>query len=339
MATSLLDQADEIARKNQVVPLTNEYDESKGVAGRVASITSSGSPLMEQARTAGTQMAAARGLTNSSLAGQAEQNAVLSAATPIASTDASLYSQTSLANLAAKNQAAVTNANNATSIGGQALGLENSNTQQDKTLAQQQAQFTTQASQAQQQIDAQISQFAQSMGMTAQDLQLRRDTLTSQQQQQLAQLENAKQIAQLQSNTSLATAQMSAETQKAVAGMSQDTQIKVANLEAANKSAISGSGNIASAWSNTMSQIATIQNNPNLEQAAKQTLIQNQIDSFQSFTNFWNKTSGGNVDVSDLLKFNVGNAVAPTTPGTPGGNPVVQPPSRDPSWDTNGGGE
>jgi hypothetical protein len=57
------------------------------VATKVSEITSKNSPLMQQAQTAGAKYANKRGLLNSSLAGEAAQEAVLKAATPIASQD------------------------------------------------------------------------------------------------------------------------------------------------------------------------------------------------------------------------------------------------------------
>lgn len=315
MATSLQQSAEDLARKNQVVPLTNEFDETKGAAGRVASIVDDNSKLMQQAATSGTQMAAARGLTNSSLAAQASQNAVLTAATPIASQDAQLYSQNALSNLQAKNAAATTNANNATQLGGIALSkdadtgmqdsaLKNSNEQQRLSLAQQADQFKTQSAQSQQQIDNQVSQFASSLGMTTQDLQIKRDSLTQAQQQFLANLESQRGIANLNAQTSLQTANISADAQRTVATLNDASRLQIAKLETANRADIQGNANIQNAWQSTMNQISTIQNNPNLELGAKQTLIQNTIDGFQSFTTFWKKQTGGGVDVSDLLNFN-----------------------------------
>ena len=52
-----------------------------------------------------------------------------------------------------------------------------------------------------------------------------------------------------------------------------------------------------------MDSINQIQNNPELDQSAKQTLINNTREAFQSFANFWKKVSGGTADVSDLLNF------------------------------------
>jgi hypothetical protein len=347
MAASLMDQAQSFADANKVEPLTNEFDESKGAAGRAATIVNENSPLMQQAAVRGTQVAAARGLTNSSLAAQASQEAVLGAATPLATTDANLYAQNSLANLAAKNTAGIVNANNSTTLGTTGMSLENSNTQQekaltnsnqqqDKTLAQQQGQFNVQAGQAQQQINAQIDQFAQSLGMTAADLALRRDTLTAQQQQYLAGLENQRAIANTQAQTAITTAGMNADTQRAIASLDATTKTSIAGLQADNQTAINSNQNMAAAWSNFMTNIASIQNNPNLEAGAKATLIQNNVESFKAFSEFWKKATG--IDVSDLINFNLTNAVAPTIVGTPGGPPgTYNPPGYTPPDDNSGG--
>lgn len=62
--------------------------QSESVSDRVNSITSQDSPLMATARASGERAAAARGLQNSSIAGQAAQQAVITAATPMASQEA-----------------------------------------------------------------------------------------------------------------------------------------------------------------------------------------------------------------------------------------------------------
>lgn len=67
--------------------------EDDGVASRVAAITAGGSPLMTQARTSGMQAANRRGLGNSSMAAGAAEQAVIAAATPIASQDAQQTAQ------------------------------------------------------------------------------------------------------------------------------------------------------------------------------------------------------------------------------------------------------
>lgn len=72
---------------NKIAPT---IPKSASVADNVAKITSQDSPLMQQAKTQGLQTANRRGLLNSSIAVGAAQNAVIQAATPIASQDASI---------------------------------------------------------------------------------------------------------------------------------------------------------------------------------------------------------------------------------------------------------
>lgn len=271
----------------QVAPVFNTFDESKGVAGRVASLTAKDSPLMQQAATRGTQIAAARGLTNSSLAAEASQNAVLSAATPIATADASLYSQAQLANQNTSNVVGTTN-----------------------------AQLQTQA----QQLDAQKEQFAAQLGMQGKDLELRRDTLTAQQKAQLddfnlRQKSLEQQQSQFDTSTQLSQKNFEAtQTQQLVMQqLDQTNKIALANIEAGFKEGIQGNINIASAWQTLMQNVQAAQNNPNLDAAAKQTLIQNNLDAFSSFAKFWNKQTA--IDIGPLLDFGVAGGAA-TTPGS-----------------------
>lgn len=84
------------------------------VASQIKDIIDSGSPLMEQAETNAKNQMNSRGLINSSMAVGAGQNAVIAAATPIATADASTYAQagrdtTSAQNTALASEAAAKN--------------------------------------------------------------------------------------------------------------------------------------------------------------------------------------------------------------------------------------
>lgn len=293
---ALLDTAKKLAQENTVTADQAPFDEAQSTEARVNRIASSGSPLVENATTQGTQIAAKRGLVNTSLAAGAAQKAVLEAATPIAQTDASLSAQTSLANLAARNAAKSQTAQQGATLGGQAMGLQNSNEQQAKALEQQQSQFNVNAGQNQQQINAQIEQFRQSLQQRASEF----GTTAAQQQQQID-----NQVAQFarDQQTKLTLAQLDA-----------DTRMKIANLQVSTQ----GNENLSQAWGTLMNTISSIQNNANLEEGAKRTLIQNNLDSFASFAAFWGKTSG--VDVSELLDFGIAFANAPApAPGAGAG--------------------
>lgn len=427
---SLMEQAQELTARNRIEPVTQEFDESRGVAGRVASLTSQDSPLMQQARTRGLQTAASRGLTNSSLAAQAAQEAVIGAATPIASADAGLYQQQSLTNQTARNTANTNNAQIGATLGGQALGLENSNQQQTRALeqsesqfgrslaeqtaqrtqqqqqfeagqtltremfgsdeafrqaqlaqqqqqfaagqtltreqmAQQGSQFAQNLAQQQQQIDTQISQFAQQFGLDAQGLQLQRDQLSQQDRQfldnltmqrdQIAQQQrqfdvnagqNQQQINNQASQFGQSLAEQAAQRvqqqrqfeqqqafQAAQAGMDRENQVKLAEMDSAWRNEVSSNETISQAWQQMSVNITNIQNNYQLDDAAKRTQIQNQMDSFAGYAAFWKKVTGGTADVSDLLNFQL--PPAPPPPPPPASPPPwMGPPGIDGSlWD------
>ena len=88
----------------QVTPTTTSQ--------QLAGILNKGGALMQQAATTGNQQAAGRGLLNSSMGIQAAQNAVLSAATPIANADASAINQGQQFNAQATNQTLAQNVQN-----------------------------------------------------------------------------------------------------------------------------------------------------------------------------------------------------------------------------------
>lgn len=98
--------------------------EDDSVATQVATLTSQDSPLMRQAATRGAQVANRRGLLNSSLAAQTAQDAVIGAATPIASQDAS--------QIASKNLAVI---NNNASLAQQRETIASSEKQQRESIA------------------------------------------------------------------------------------------------------------------------------------------------------------------------------------------------------------
>ena len=89
---------------SQVTPTTTSE--------QLSGILNKGGVLMQQAATAGNQQAAGRGLLNSSMGIQAAQNAVLSAATPIANADASAINQGQQFNAQATNQTLTQNNQN-----------------------------------------------------------------------------------------------------------------------------------------------------------------------------------------------------------------------------------
>lgn len=150
---SIGDQAKDIASTSQYQATTGTFDESKGVEGRVNSISASDSPLMQLAGTRAKQAANRSGLLNTSMAVGAGQNAVLDAALPIAQADAGHYQQQALANQTSLNEAAMRNAAARAAAGTDGMKLGESarqfdaaeagqNTRFDKELTAKESQFT-----------------------------------------------------------------------------------------------------------------------------------------------------------------------------------------------------
>jgi hypothetical protein len=106
-----------------------------------------------------------------------------------------------------------------------------------------------------------------------------------------------------------------------LAGVDRQTRLDLIAAETESRNLIAGNENIANAWGTTMNSIDKIQNNPDIEASAKTALINNALAGFQSFTRFWQKATGGAVDVSALLDFGVqgGQAGTPAAGGGTGG--------------------
>jgi hypothetical protein len=296
------DTLKDLATVNTVKAETTDFDESKGVAGRVGAITSSASPLMQTARTRAQQASASRGLLNSSIAGQAGEQAVIETATPIANADAGLYQQQSLTNQAARNNANQQNAQNALSAGIEGTRLDVNQNQFGRSLMEQARQFDTSTTaranefgvtsgQSQQQIDAQKAQQAAQLAEQGRQFDASRTDNVAMFDKELG--EKARQFGLTQQQ------------QTALAQMDQSTKLQLAEVEAGYKADIQSNTNIANAWGTTMQGISAIQTDPNLDSATKATLINNSLDSFKAFSSFWKKATGGGADVSDLLNFGV----------------------------------
>lgn len=270
---------------------TTPFNEQNGTAaGRVNSIVSADGPLMQLAATRAKQQQNANGTLNSSMAIGAAQNAVIGAATPLATNDSQLFNANAAENQRALNQGSLFNA---------------SQSQQDKqfssdlalkgrSLSQNQDQFTS--SQAQQQ-----NQFSSDLGLKAKTI----DQQNAQFGQTLTQQD--KQINQ--QNTQFTAKQAQDDT---LARLDNTTRNAIYKLTEDNKKAIQGDLNISNAWQNLMQGIASIQNNPNLDGTTKATLIQNNMDSFKAY---------GSLMKVDLSKFGFGIDSGTGGPGVTTGAP------------------
>lgn len=126
----------ERAQANTINPTDVAFDETQGVAGRINSLISQGSPLFESAQTRARQRMAASGMLNSTMANQAGEQALLDTALPIAQADAGLSQQQRLANQGARNQSLLANAQNALTAATRGTELDVQNSQAQAELAQ-----------------------------------------------------------------------------------------------------------------------------------------------------------------------------------------------------------
>jgi len=314
MATALLDKANALAASNKIDPTLNTFDESKGVAGRVNQIASQDGPLMQLASTGAKQQANKLGMRNSSLAIGAGQKAVLEAATPIANADAGLYQQQQLANQNASNNASTANSTNAITAGMRGIELGENSRQFDASTALNSEQFN--AAQRQQTEMAHLD-IAAKNALADKDVNARRE---------LASMDIASKayLSDKDADSRRELANMDIQSRAYLAGVDRDTKLQLANVEATFKNDIQNSANISNAWGSMMERIGQVQNNPDLDAAAKTTLINNNIGAFKSFAAFWNKAA--QVDVSDLLKISAASAGGGTTSPAPAPGPAPAPP-------------
>lgn len=302
----------DLTNASQYTATTGAFDESKGAAGRVASITSSASPLMTAARTRARQQMAGSGLQNSTMAGQAGEQAVIETATPLAQTDAGLFSNQALANQQSLNDAARANAQMAGTIGMKGMDLNQVQTQFEAQMKENTRQFDTNQAGVNDRFSSELNQQNAQFATTQQGLNDRFN-------KELSSKENLAKIAQ--------------EHDIVMAGLDKETRIAITELQAKNQQAISSNQDITNAWGTMMQGIDRIQNNPDLDPGTKDVLIANEMAGFNAFTAFWQKASGGTVDVSDLLNF----GIVGTGTGAGGGG-YGQTPGANPSGGYYGGG-
>lgn len=84
-------------------PVLSQVKDNETVSGQLREILGADSPILQSARKRAQVYSASRGLQNSTLAGQAGEQAVIDAAVPIAATDAQTYSQRAIGNQQAQN--------------------------------------------------------------------------------------------------------------------------------------------------------------------------------------------------------------------------------------------
>jgi hypothetical protein len=311
------DQTDELTQQAQTTPDTENFDESQGVAGRVNSLTSAGGALFDSAAARAAADSAGRGLYNSTQGVQAGQQAVIETALPMAQADAGLYQQQKLANQAATNTSNEANANRTTNIGLTGINLGAAESQFGRSLAETAAARTQAGDIAKAQLAESGRQFDVGTG------------------QQGAQFTQQLQETARQANQAADIQRSAQQTQITLASMDAASRQALADTEAQWRTSIASNQNLAQAWGTMQDEIAKIQNNPDLDPGTKSTLIQNNINAFGQFAQFWQKASGGTIDVGDLLNFQQTQGNYPVPPQT---HDVQLPASNDILAGGGGGG-
>lgn len=104
---------------------TRDVQGNELAQNQINQITSQNSPLMRNAMMRGTRMANARGMMNSSMAGEAAQNAVIESAMPLALQDARAYQEAAGQNLQYLNARDIANMQDMTQREGQWASTQN----------------------------------------------------------------------------------------------------------------------------------------------------------------------------------------------------------------------
>lgn len=316
----------DLAKASQATAVTGAFDESRGVEGRVKRITATDNPLMASARTRSKQRMQRIGGLNTSLAGQAGEQAVIDSALSMATPDAQMYSSQALANQSAQNQAALQNAQIMAQVGTAGFNLGENRRQfeaglswdKDKfgtNLVEQKRQFDSRLGLDQAAQDTQREQFEKTHGLSREEFNQRDRQFGD----ELAFRQRDLDQRGAQFNTSEANRMSIAKMDDA------EARQKIVELEGKWRNEIASNENISRAWGTMMENISQIQNNPDLDAEAKATRIGNVQAGFASFANFWKKVSGVAVDVSDLLNFGPtagagGNVGGEGSSGNSGGN-------------------
>ena len=286
-------------------PQTSTVDrQTETAAGQVDSLLANDNPLLQRARTLARQGMAQRGLVNSSMAQGAGVAAMVDRITPIAQQDAQTYSNRSLANLDAVNDAGQFNVNQNNQLVSQNLNIaatkDLATAQQDFQSAQAELERAFQGSQQDKSIKAQMDltaaqqkfQEAQNQLDRAQQLNLTTAQIQSNERLTMAQMDstsknlntsNQAQMQQLQAQINATAQNLSASNQ---------AQMQQLQMQIENNKTEAGRNYAATITLNATNQINTILADGNLDAAAKQGAITNLIattnQSLQWASTFYN---------------------------------------------------
>jgi hypothetical protein len=224
--------------------------EDDSVEGKVTGLVSQDSPLIQQAREQGAQSANRRGLLNSSIAAGASQAAAYNVALPIAQQDAT---QTAQKNLESEQQQG-------------RVGITNLQTASSERIEGSQEQ-------------AAMSRLIQ-QGHTQEDIQAMSDA-ASKERLGIQLTSEEKRAADLYNNN-ITVAGIQGQTTRDVNTANNQTQVKVAGMGNQTQVTVAAGGAASSARSNYVSNINTINNNPNIPSDVRASLLVNAQKGYES---------------------------------------------------------
>ena len=246
-------------------PAVYQVTPNQTVQGQMQNMIDPNNPYFQAWSTAGKQMAAANGFTNGSMQQSGILNSIMQNATPIASADAGTYSRAAGYNVDQLNQTALNQFNADNTAGQFNAGQRNLTSQANLNAA---TSITNNAANNATNIFTNAANNKQSGENTAAN--------------------NA---------TTLATANISAGTQRFASQLSADTQVKLAGINNTSQEAISKAHDAnavllsdnsekgaaaRTAMTTLINGIASIQVQPTMDATAKQTAINNLIDTFNA---------------------------------------------------------
>lgn len=313
-------------------PQTREVDRTtETAAGQVESLLAKDNPLMQRARTLALQNMNQRGLVNSSMAQGAGVAAMVDRITPIAQQDAQTYSNRSLANMEATNEAGQFNVGQNNQLFSQGLGIAaNARSQEEQQTFQagqaaldreqqtkiQTAQFDFQKAQAD--LDRAFQTAQQDKSIKAQmDLQVAQQNFTKAQNE----LDRAQQAtlsqAQIASNERLTMAQIDATARNL--NTQNQAQMEQMKLQIATNQTEAGKAYASNLAAQANAQINALLSDGNLDAPAKQAAIDNVIKntnaSLQWASTFYNTTlpaytapGGAQTNITPANKFSQAQA-------------------------------
>lgn len=262
------------------------------VAGQVDQLVKKDSPLMQTARAGATQTANSRGLLNSSINSQAGEQAVINAATPIAAADAGYSNAAKSENMQATNRASEFTAGSQNTFG------------QQKTAGEQQlaaigAQTTGSIAQTKAAGEVQSGLSAQQAYQTG--------------QLQTQQTEAERKLQELRGTQATSLQTLQGSQVESLQALKSAQELNLQNVKGAQaeqltqidntyKQLLQASSSAASTYVQVSKNINDAMSNPNLDAAAKQSAVDNNITVLQSSLAIFGNIAGI-PDLPSLLSF------------------------------------